>query len=148
MAGEILHRLRFPTAFVRDVCTLIEYHDDRFPPQRQEIKRRLSRIGPELFELLIHVKRADARAQAPDPGGDRLRDINRMEALFGEIIANGECYSEAMLAVNGDDLIEAGIKPGKSVGDALDALLEQVIDGKLPNERSALLRFVTGNIEV
>ena len=38
----------------------------------------------------------------------------------------------------GRDLIAAGLK-GKAVGEALQALLEAVMDGKVPNEKDALL---------
>ena len=46
------------------------------------------------------------------------------------------------LAVSGDDLIQAGIKPGKAVGEALRLLTEMVIDETLQNDRDALLAYL------
>ena len=43
--------------------------------------------------------------------------------------------------MNGGDLLALGLR-GPAVGDALNALLEQVLDGTLPNEREALLDAV------
>ena len=40
--------------------------------------------------------------------------------------------------MNGRDLIAAGLK-GKAVGEALQSLLEAVMDGRVPNEKEALL---------
>jgi tRNA nucleotidyltransferase (CCA-adding enzyme) len=50
------------------------------------------------------------------------------------------------LAVNGRDLIEAGIPPGAAVGEVLRALLEAVIEGRAPNERAALLTQAAGMV--
>ena len=44
-----------------------------------------------------------------------------------------------MLAVNGGDLIRAGVKPGPELGQLLNAALDAVIEDNIPNEREALL---------
>ena len=46
------------------------------------------------------------------------------------------------LAVNGRDLMALGAKPGPGLRGQLEALLEAVITGQLPNERQALLAAV------
>jgi tRNA nucleotidyltransferase (CCA-adding enzyme) len=142
MAKTSLNRLRFPARMSDDILTLIKYHDDRFVPEPSRIKRRLSRIGPRRFEMLIHVKRADAMAQSPSTNVTTLKIIEGIEECFREILEKNECYAINMLAVDGDDLIEMGINPGKAVGDMLHLLLERVIDDDIPNERSDLLRLV------
>ena len=48
-------------------------------------------------------------------------------------------YRLDRLAVNGGDVLAAGLRPGPAVGQALDILLNAVMDGTLPNERTALL---------
>ena len=52
-----------------------------------------------------------------------------------ELIAQGRCFSLKNLAVNGRDVIAAGVAPGPAVGRALNGLLEQVLSGQAPNER-------------
>ena len=47
------------------------------------------------------------------------------------------------LAVSGNDLLALGIPQGKAVGQMLNRLLEAVMDGSLPNEREALLAYVS-----
>ena len=60
--------------------------------------------------------------------------------IAGEILANRECYSLKCLSVNGEDLIQKGIREGKEIGTILKALLFGVIMEKLPNEKEALLK--------
>ena len=43
------------------------------------------------------------------------------------------------LAVDGNDLMELGYQ-GRQIGEELRALLEQVLDGILPNEKAALIQ--------
>ena len=49
------------------------------------------------------------------------------------------CYTVGQLAVNGASLMDAGIAPGPAVGKALNTLLRAVMEGRLPNEKAALL---------
>ena len=46
------------------------------------------------------------------------------------------------LAVNGRDVIAAGIAPGPEVGRVLNGLLERVTSGEITNERETLLRLL------
>ena len=58
-----------------------------------------------------------------------------------QLLAEKACFSRKDLAVNGKDLTAMRYQ-GKMVGDILEALLEQVVDGELPNEREILLKTV------
>ena len=59
-----------------------------------------------------------------------------------------ECAVEAILFASGEPLsvkrlCEALELARPAVGRALETLLNKVVDGELPNEREALLEFVT-----
>ena len=56
-----------------------------------------------------------------------------------QLVAENVCCRVSQLAVNGRDLMAAGIQPGPGLRRALDALLEQVLTGQTPNEKNALL---------
>ena len=45
------------------------------------------------------------------------------------------------LAIGGGDLIALGMDPGPQMGTLLEDVLEQVMAGKLPNDRDALLAY-------
>ena len=55
------------------------------------------------------------------------------------ILAKTGCYTMRQLAVNGADLMDIGIPAGPGVGATLQTLLNDVMEGTLPNEREALL---------
>ena len=75
-------------------------------------------------------------AQTGDAGFDRVA------AAAEALLAEGACIRAGQLAVNGRDLLAAGVPPGPAVGRALDALLAQVTEEHLPNERAALLGWL------
>jgi len=56
-----------------------------------------------------------------------------------EILEAGECYTAAQLAVNGSDLIEAGFARGPAIGEMLERLLDEVIEGREENTREGLM---------
>ncbi len=57
-----------------------------------------------------------------------------------ELLEQKPCYRYSDLAINGNDLIEAGIHPGPALGDTLKKLLELVIEEEIENEKEALLK--------
>ncbi len=61
------------------------------------------------------------------------------EELDG-VLRRGDCVCVRQLAVDGHDLMAAGVPAGSAVGAALERLLDKVVEGELPNERQALLR--------
>ena len=70
---------------------------------------------------------------------NRLVELEKMKAKAEEIVAQGQCFSLKDLAVNGRDVIAAGVGPGPEVGRVLNGLLERVVSGKIANERDTLL---------
>lgn len=64
----------------------------------------------------------------------------KLRSLTNEILENGECYCLSQLAVSGLELSALGFN-GVQIGAALEALLNEVISERLPNEKAALLAF-------
>lgn len=58
-----------------------------------------------------------------------------------------QCFSLKDLRINGSDVMALGVPQGKLVGDILNALLQEVISGKVPNDRDALLEMAKGYAE-
>ena len=54
-------------------------------------------------------------------------------------MSEGQCVSLRDLAVNGKDLIEAGVQPGPQIGELLNELLEEVIEEPEKNTKGQLL---------
>lgn len=62
-----------------------------------------------------------------------------MQKQVQQVLLNGDACFLSQLAVNGSDLIKAGIKPGKDIGTALDILLDDVLRYPEHNQRELLL---------
>lgn len=138
-AQAILDRLRFDNRSRQTILTLVERHDCELPLSEKSVRRNLARYGEETLRLLLEVKRADNLAQA-----ERYRDrqvlIRQWEEMLELVLAEGACFSLKQLAVRGGDMTDLGLR-GPAVGRALEALLDLVIDEKLPNDRAILLDY-------
>lgn len=136
-ADEIMDRLRFDNQSRRTILTLVERHDCEMPLTERSVRRNLSRYGEETLRLLLDVKRADNMAQASQ---ERLPLMDQWEQLMNTVLAGDDCFSLKQLAVKGGDLTRLGLR-GPAVGQALQTLLDLVIDEKLPNDREMLLSY-------
>ena len=114
----------------------------QIPCRGRSIRKWLGRLGPEAFFQLLEVKRADGMGQSYELVKDRLVQLEEIRAKSEEIIAQGQCFSLKDLAVNGQDVIAAGVAPGPEVGRVLEKLLEQVLNGEVQNEQDALLKLI------
>lgn len=142
LAEQMLRELKFDNRTRERVVLLVERHDAQLPPRSQVIRRWLNRLGPEAFFQLLEVKRADNMGQDPEKVKDRLAELDEIRAKAKQILVEGQCLTLKDLAVDGRDVMAAGIAPGPEVGKTLEALLEQVLSGKTPNERGTLLQLV------
>ena len=137
MADAILRRLKAPTALRERVVLLIEKHMTRFSLEKKTLRRQLGRLGWEVAEQLLALQEADMGSKGTGKP-EEMEQFARIRSLMAEIQAENACLSLKDLAVNGHDLMAMGYT-GKEIGQMLNALLEQVMDEKLPNEKEALL---------
>lgn len=142
-AEEALLRLKSDTKTREAVIKLVKTHDTPIEESERIIKKRLRSMGEELFFDLIRLKRADTKGLAPEFHG-REKHFDTLEKMAEEIIEKEECFSLKDLKINGNDLIREGFI-GKEIGSALSAALEAVIDGRVKNEKEALLSFCSEN---
>jgi len=140
LADAVLRRLKAPTALRERVVLLIGKHMTRLTPDKKLLRRHLGRLGWETVEQLLYLQEADMGSKGTGKPED-LEQFLQLRACLEEIRAENACLSLKDLAVNGHDLMQLGFT-GKAIGNCLNALLEQVIDEKLPNEKDALLAFV------
>lgn len=142
LADKMLRALKFDNKTRERVVLLVERHDVQLPPRSQVIRRWLNRLGSEAFFQLLEVKRVDNMGQAPEKVRDRLAELDMIRAKAERILAERQCLTLKDLAVNGRDVIAAGIEPGPEVGRVLEKLLERVLSEDIPNERKILLKLV------
>lgn len=142
LANEILHRLKFDNDTIRKVTKLVRYHDHRMPVTPAHVRRAVHEIGEDLFPLYLEVRRADVSAQSMYQREEKIADIDGVEKLYHEIMERNECVSLKMLAVTGKDLIAAGMKPGKEIGQMLEHFLDLVLEHPELNQKEELLKRI------
>ena len=137
MADAILLRLKAPTALRQQVVQLIDLHMTKLPPEKKVIRRWLSRLGQETLKKLFILQKADTSSKGVSKE-EELQQFDTLQACFAAVLDENTCLSIADLAVDGHDLMNLGFS-GPAIGQALQSLLEQVMDEQLPNEKEALL---------
>lgn len=143
LAEGILLRLRAPKKLREQVLTLVRYHDAQIEEDPARLRRWLHKLGPEGFFALLAIQRGDAAGQAP-AYCTRIERADRLESQARALLAQTPCLTLADLAVNGHDLLQLGYW-GPTLGRALQRLLEEVLAGRLANEKAALLQWTREN---
>lgn len=141
MSRVILRRLRMDNDTTDKVCRLVRFHDygNGVAPDRRIVRRAVNKIGEDLFDDFILVKKADLLAQSMYLREEKLSNLAEWDACYREIREAEECVSLRTLAVNGRDLIAAGLQPGRELGDILKQLLDEVLETPEKNEKDYLI---------
>ena len=140
MTREILKRLKYPNAVIDDVCILVETHMRPLEAGPGGM-RRLIRDTGELFESWRILKEADAASCMADLSDLRSR-LDTFDATIEEVKKGPQVSPLKSLAVNGTDLIAAGVPAGPKMGELLRALHERVLDNPELNTKEQLLALV------
>ncbi len=143
-AREVLARLKSDKELRHTVALLVKNHGIDIQPSRRIIKRRLNKFGEEILRKLITVKRADAAAQSLLCRRERLKQLDEVEGLLNEIIAEDECFSIKNLAIDGNDVIALGFS-GRDVGVILNKTVDEVINENLKNEKYEIIKYIISN---
>lgn len=115
----VLRQLKYDNQTIKKAAALSELLKKAEPKGSLAVKKLLGSQGEEIARMYFET-------------------LGRLPEL-AEILESGQCYSVRQLAVNGRDLIAAGVAPGPQVGEMLNRLLELVIEGKIENDKETLL---------
>ena len=120
---------------------------NRVPPQRTVLRETTVTPGFIIYARrllgkynLCTVQRIAALGTALQP--ERAADFAALSELAEQLDTDGVCCRVSQLAVNGRDLMAAGVPAGPGIRKVLEALLDGVIREEYPNERQALLAAV------
>lgn len=140
MSRSILAKLKVPTALQDEVFALIKYHDSQLPQNPAGVRRWLAKLGETRLRQLLEVKKADIAAHAPKAAQGRQDALQQFADLMEEQLRQNACFRLEQLAVKGADLLAADLcAPGPQMGRLLQDLLNEVIEGRIPNQKTALL---------
>ena len=136
---RVLKRLRCSNACIEETAVLVRetagegVSEEKAPAHPGDIHLRqlLGRYG------LCTVERLCALCAALHP--QAALDCTLAAQRARQLEADGVCCRVSQLAVNGRDLMAAGIPAGPALRRVLEALLDGVIRAEYPNEKPALL---------
>ncbi len=145
MAEEILRRLKFDSKTVKAVKEQILEHDNRFAPDRLNVRRFMAKHGREFFFEHLEVRTADTLAQSDFRREEKLWELSEKKRIGEQLVKENAPLSLGSLAIDGEDVVSLGVSRGKAVGIALESCLAKVVDEELPNQREILMDHVKEN---
>ena len=139
IAGEILTRLSAPKKTISQVKTLVKWHMYDFNCQTGENKlRRFFVENYPVLDELMRVKQADFSACTDDTSV--APTLVKWQALLAKMRAEGVPFTLKELAVNGTELLAAGLAP-QTLSQTLHALLLHVAVNPKDNEKARLIKL-------
>lgn len=138
IAFDIMKRLRFPNAEIKDICDIIHLHDTRPDGSKSKIARLCSEYSCDTVRQTLELMRGDAAGKNPAYYEEDIQSYALAEKQIDEIEQSALCLSVAELDVSGQDIMALGLK-GREIGEILERLLQLVIDEKIENKKEVLL---------
>ena len=143
----VLTSLKLDNKTKDTVTQLVKLHDVQIEQTPAAVKKFMSRRSPELYYMLLKLKRADTLGQNPMVF-ERLEMLDNMKAIADEVLSQEACFSLKDLKINGNDIMTLGVRPGKAVGRTLQILLDKVMAGEIENDREKLIACAKDMISI
>ena len=136
-ARIIAERLKLSNREKDKLLTLIRYHQFTLIEIQTDkaVRRFIRQVGKEYIQDMLNLRTADRIGSGSKPTSWRLELFkNRLKQV------QKEPFKITDLKINGNDVMkELKIKPGPQVGQVLKKLFDEVVDGKIKNEKKSLL---------
>ncbi|MGL5434867.1 MAG: CCA tRNA nucleotidyltransferase [Lachnospiraceae bacterium] len=122
-AVSVLKDLKMDNDTTAKVRTLVSWSGIVLDAAAPDIRKAMSRMDAEVWDAVCMLNQYD----------HKILEITRT------IRANGDCLTLKELAVNGQDLIAAGARPGKQIGEVLNKMLALVLEHPDANKKDILM---------
>lgn len=142
LSREIMRRLKFDNDTTDKVKKLTAVHDLFIKNAPNRVRRAMSKVTKELFPYFLEVRKANILAWKEEAQESALAQLQELTSIYEGILERGECVCIKELAADGKDLIAAGVKQGKQIGEILSDLLEIVLEEPEKNAKESLLSYV------
>ncbi|MDR2097962.1 MAG: HD domain-containing protein [Spirochaetaceae bacterium] len=141
LTQALMTRLRFSNAEIDAVTHLVREHMFNYTGSFSDsaVRRFVRRAGEDNLQDLFDLRRADSFGMTGlEPPLNLSFDFRER---IDSVLAAGRALSLKDLAINGHELIKAGIPGGKRLGIILRYLLEAVLDDPELNTKEKLLEM-------
>lgn len=127
---DFCKKLKFDNSTMKEILLYLRHLHEDSPQTAYGVRKLAGEMGEEkarnLFRLQAILQEEAAARTA--------------ESLLDQAIAAEDCLNLKALAVNGEELMAAGIPKGKTLGLLLNALLDDVLREPSHNEKNYLLQ--------
>ena len=128
--------LKFDNSTKKICDKLLSCKDEALPEDEPSLRRLIVKVTPDIFyDYYLSYK--------------RIVDSDMSEELYKKIVEKsevirqrGDCLSIQELKVSGNDIKELGITDGKTIGNILKILFEDVLDCAKHNDKEYLLSVI------
>ncbi len=142
IADTIMKRMKYDNRTREKVIRLVRWHDYRIKPCEVSVRKAVYRIGKEDFEDYLLIRNADIRAQGSRYLDEKLEQQRMIEGIYRKVLNSGDPLSLKELVVNGNDLLNAGVREGQDIKAALNYLIKKVLEDPSLNQKHVLLGLV------
>jgi tRNA nucleotidyltransferase (CCA-adding enzyme) len=134
---DILKKLKYDNKTIESVKILVKEHMSKFNNVTPKgVKRLINRVGAENIDRLFKLQIADILGSKPPHD---FSNIQNAKELCEKVLNEKQPMTIKDLDINGYDLIELGIPPGKEIGIILNKLLDIVLDNPILNKKEVLI---------
>lgn len=140
MAIAIANRLRLSNKQKEKLVRLVQFHQFTVSEIQTDkaVRRFIRNVGKEYLDDIIDLRFADRIGSGARPTSWRF-DLFRKRLIE----VQKQPFTVADLKVDGHDVMKiTKLKPGPKVGEILKNLFDQVVEGKLKNERKTLMQEI------
>ncbi|MCL4338599.1 CCA tRNA nucleotidyltransferase [Patescibacteria group bacterium] len=134
---NIAQRLHLSKKDSNLLLTLVRYHQFTVDERQTDtsVRRFIRNVTPEYLTHMLHLRTGDRL------GGGARETSWRLELFKKRLLeVQKQPFTAADLKIDGYDVMKIfDTRPGPLVGKVLDMLFNDVVEGKLPNEREILL---------
>jgi tRNA nucleotidyltransferase (CCA-adding enzyme) len=139
----------YPVARLNRVRQLVDGHMFPAYSTAKGARKFLNKYGENADDLLT-IREGDLAGKGTDAeteqASEAKQQVEGMRNLVGQVRTQGQATDKASLAINGNDLIGMGMKPGPAIGQVLDNLMNQVVDYPELNNPTDLQNLAQGYI--
>ena len=142
LVEEDLRRLCMSTEETRKIIGLVRKHDTPLTCSKKRMYRLMSALDndKEQLDRLVVLQKCDAMAHAEhEYVSNRIAACDMFLDFANEQFAIADRFDISSLDISGDDFINAGYVPGPKYREVLEALVNDVLDGRIRNEYDDLL---------
>ncbi len=145
----ICRRLKFDNVTRKLVAKIVS--NITFQPDQTEaaVRKAIYEIGTDAYPYIYPIQKAiiQSGSETDDEKEQRLKDLEAVHQIYQQILARGDCLSLKELQITGKDLLNLGMRSGKSIGYVLESLLEEVLKDPKKNDFETLKSIAIKNIE-